>query len=282
MKLIAACLSLAIVAMTAALVPLEAARERSEPVAHVDILVGGAVMPIYAQSGRLYVEALRGREYEIRVRNPYPVRVAVALSVDGLNTIDARHTTATDARKWVINPYDSITIRGWQTSQVQARHFEFTTEVASYGHALGRTANLGVISAVIFRERGSAPALETLDPAVPRPLAPTPDASAPAPPAEGSRDSASNRTEERAFDGARRQRDDYAATGMGRPTEHLVRAIHLDLEDTPVHTVDIRYEFRPQLVRLGILPRETAIDRMRQRDRARGFEPEFSPIPSGR
>jgi hypothetical protein len=69
---------------------------------------------------------------------------------------------------------------------------------------------------------------------------------------------------------------------MGRPTEHLVRAIHLDLEDTPVHTVDIRYEFRPQLVRLGILPRETAIDRMRQRDRARGFEPEFSPIPSGR
>ncbi len=62
--------------------------------ADVEILVDGAPRPRYAHDGRWYVEALKGREYAVRLRNPYPVRVAVALSVDGLNTIDARETSA--------------------------------------------------------------------------------------------------------------------------------------------------------------------------------------------
>jgi hypothetical protein len=114
----------------------------------VDILVGGTAQRQFPHDGRWYVEALKGREYAIRVRNPYGVRVAVALSVDGLNTIDARTTPASDARKWVIDPYGVITIRGWQTSRTEARRFEFTTEERSYGQALGKTANLGVFTAV--------------------------------------------------------------------------------------------------------------------------------------
>ena len=72
------------------------------PVGDVNILVDGAPQRRYAHDGRWYVEAFKGREYAIRLRNPYAVRVAVALSVDGLNTIDARETTAADARKWVL------------------------------------------------------------------------------------------------------------------------------------------------------------------------------------
>ena len=125
---------------------------RSVPVGDVDIIVDGNRQPRYAHEGRWYVEARKG-EYAIRLRNPYPVRVAVALSVDGLNTIDARETTAAEARKWVLGPYETITISGWQTSQLEARRFEFTTEARSYGQALGKTANLGVISAVFFKER---------------------------------------------------------------------------------------------------------------------------------
>ena len=77
----------------------------------------GAPQPRFAHGGRWYVEARKGREYTIRLRNPYPVRVAVALSVDGLNTIDARETTAAAARKWVIDPYETVVISGWQTSR---------------------------------------------------------------------------------------------------------------------------------------------------------------------
>ena len=79
----------------------------------VDILVDGVAQPRLAHGGRWYVEARKGREYAIRIRNPFPVRVAVALSVDGLNTIDARETTAAAARKWVIDPYETIVISGW-------------------------------------------------------------------------------------------------------------------------------------------------------------------------
>src|SRR5258708_1301778 len=122
-------------------------------VGEVEILVDGTPQPRYAHEGRWYVEARKGREYAIRLRNPYGVRVAVALSVDGLNTIDSRDTTAADARKWVLGPYETVTIGGWQTSQAEARRFEFTTEARSYGQALGQTANLGVISAVFFKER---------------------------------------------------------------------------------------------------------------------------------
>src|SRR5688572_15691893 len=105
--------------------------------ADVEILVNGAPQRRYAHDGRWYVEALKGKEYAIRLRNPYGVRIAVALSVDGLNSIDARETAAADARKWVIGPYETITISGWQTSQSHARRFEFTTEESSYGQALG-------------------------------------------------------------------------------------------------------------------------------------------------
>jgi len=47
-----------------------------------------------------------------------------------------------------------------------------------------------------------------------------------------------------------------------------------------VQMVNIRYEFRPQLVRLGILPSAPAADPLQRRERARGFEPGFCPEPS--
>src|SRR5687767_10579328 len=119
----------------------------------VEVLVSGTPQRRYAHEGRWYIEAVKGREYAIQLRNPYPVRVAVALSVDGLNTIDARHTAAADARKWVLAPYETVTISGWQTSRTDARRFEFTTEARSYAQALGKTVNLGMISAVFFKER---------------------------------------------------------------------------------------------------------------------------------
>lgn len=247
---------------------------------NVEILVGGAPVARYVHAGRWYVEALKGREYAIRVRNPYPVRVAVALSVDGLNTIDARETTAGHASKWVIEPYQSVTISGWQTSASEARRFEFTTEDKSYGQALGRTSNLGIISAVFFRERQAAPVLDSRREdsrsrqAPSAPSAPAASAGAAAP--QSAADSASNSESSRAA-----KAEEYAATGMGRRTGHAVTRVRLDLESAPAQTVDIRYEFRPQLVRLGILPADRPADPLDRRERARGFDQGFSPVPPG-
>ena len=255
----------------------------------VDVLVNGTPQTRFAHGGRWYVEALKGREYAIRLRNPYGVRVAVALSVDGLNTIDARHTNAADARKWIIEPYQTITISGWQTSRTAARRFEFTTEERSYAQALGQPSDLGVISAVYFRERvrpvvvdgmttrsgagggqgGGARAGQARD----AERAPEPSAAPAGPAAQGALgDGRANKAEQRSA-------DEFAATGMGRQTDHAITQIWLDLEDTPVQQVNIRYEFRPQLVRLGILPPAPGTDPLRRRESASGFEPGFSPAP---
>ena len=241
---------------------LVSASTRHVPAGNVDILINGTPQQRYAHNGRWYVEAIKGREYAIRLRNPYGVRVAVALSVDGLNTIDARETTAAQARKWVLEPYQTVTISGWQTSRTVARRFEFTTEENSYGQALGKTANLGVISAVFFRERPQQAPIADASPeiggAAPRPAAP-----------------AAQRSE-------KKDKDEYAATGMGRPTDHAVTQVFMDLEDTPAQTVNIRYEFRPQLVRLGILREPRVTDPLQRREGARGFEPGFAPEPPRR
>jgi hypothetical protein len=194
--------------------------------------------------------------------------VAVALSVDGLNTIDARQTTAADARKWVLDPYETVTISGWQTSQTEARRFEFTTEERSYGQALGKTANLGVISAVFFKERMRTVNADRSNGDAGRRRAEAPPSSAP--------------TEQQASAAAGRDQKanaEYAATGMGRRTGHAVAQVWLDLEDSSAQTVNIRYEFRPQLVRLGILPPAPEADPLQRRERAHGFEPGFCPEP---
>ena len=253
-----ACLIAATLAFAVAPLAGTSALPTPRAVEVVDILVGGAGQPLFAHDGRWYVEAHKGREYAIRLRNPYPVRVAVALSVDGLNTIDARETTAAAARKWVIDPYETVVISGWQTSQTEARRFEFTTEEKSYGQALGKTANLGVISAVFFKER--------VVPAYTEDRRKDQMRQEPAAASESAN--------------AKRENEEYAATGMGRSTEHAVEQVWLKLEDSPSQVVNIRYEFRPQLVKLGVLPPTPTSDPLLRREGARGFAPGFCPEPS--
>ena len=255
------CFFAAILALVSA--PPTRAHESPAPATDtVAIVVDGVAERHYVHGGRWYIEARKGKEYSIRLRNPYPVRVAVALSVDGLNTIDARETTAAGARKWVLDPYETVVISGWQTSRTQARRFEFTTEEGSYGRALGKTANLGVISAVFFKERIAAYYRQDQQ----KDQARQPSPSVAAESAIGSRDEA-------------RAKEEYAATGMGRATDHSIEQVSLDLESAPSHSVNIRYEFRPQLVKLGVLPPARTADPLARRERARGFEPGFCPEP---
>ena len=208
------------------------------------VLVNDQPRPGYAGRGAVYLEALRGANYAIRLTNPTPFRVAVALSVDGLNTIDARHTDAWHAAKWILEPYESTVISGWQVNDRTARRFFFTGERKSYGAALGQTENLGVIEAVFYRQRQRQVSI----------FAPRAQ--------ESNRQGAPSAA-------AAASSDDYAATGMGGRTTHEVEQVDIDLENVPPVRVIIRYEFHPQLVRLGVLPQgESPLDR---RERARGF-----------
>jgi hypothetical protein len=246
----------------------------------VEVLIDGRRTTEYAARGRRYIEALESAEYELRIHNPTGNRVAVALAVDGMNTIDARHSSAWEARKWVIEPYGTIHVRGWQMSADNARRFYFTTERDSYGAKIGQTQNLGLISAVFFRERRPI----TIMPVTPggreeRPTYKRKDGSGiENSPAESgtsaNRDAAKPRSTYPPPD------DESAATGIGRNVQNGVTWIKMDLDQRPVAEVTIRYEYREALVRLGILPRGyPRPDVLNRRERAEGFEPKYCPQP---
>ena len=223
----------------------------------LDVLVNGRPLTEYDARGRTYIEAIQGAEYELRVRDPSADRVAVALSVDGLNTIDARHTSAWNASKWVIEPYQTITISGWQMSSERARRFYFTNERDSYGAKLGQTANLGVISAVFFRERNRP---VTIAPPYPIP-----------------RDKVESQQSARGQEApsAKSRDDDYAATGIGRNVHNDVRWVNMDLDSNAAGEVTIRYEYYSALLRLGVVPRPPREPYpLQRREDSRGFSPE--------
>jgi hypothetical protein len=233
----------------------------------MEILVGGTPVDEYAARGRSYVEALKNREYSVRLCNRTAGRIAVALSVDGLNSIDARTSTAREARKWILGPYETITLDGWQVSSETARRFFFTTEAKSYGSWLGETQNLGIVAAAVFREKqppislDQAPMLQREE--------------------SRSRGKESGRQSAAPEAAAPMGLTDGAATGIGEKTSHPVREVSFDSEDSPAAVLELRYEYRDSLVRLGVLPAfEPFGDALSRRERARGFEnPGFAPDP---
>jgi hypothetical protein len=249
----------------------------------VEVPVDGRPLAEYAARGRRYIEALENAEYEVRVHNPTGSRVAVALAVDGLNSIDARHTSAWDAHKWVIEPYGTISVRGWQMSGESARRFYFTTERDSYAAKLGQASNLGLITAVFFRERQPVtitrvtPPYKEEDRIRDQQSAPEPKtAGESSARTEGGRDAAKTRS----APAYPPPDDESAATGIGRSVRNDVQWIKMDLDARPAGEIIIRYEYRAALVRLGIIPREyPRPDVLDRRERARGFEPKYCPQP---
>lgn len=235
----------------------------------LEVLVDGRPRPEYAARGARYIEALAGREYAIRLTNRTPERIAVALSVDGLNSIDAKTTTMQDASKWILDPYQTITIDGWQTGSQTARKFFFTSEERSYGHWLGNTDNLGVISAAFFRERQRP--LAKLEQRRDQGAAAEMEAPAPSARAEAKRQNSVVES------------DDLAATGIGRELTHEVERVSFDSEELPAVVVALRYEYRPALVKLGVLPSPERDRQLLRRERARGFSDQgFAPDPYAR
>jgi hypothetical protein len=243
----------------------------------VRVLVKGRPLPQETSYGGRRVEAVMGAEYELRLTNPLPERVAVAVSVDGLNVIDARHTTAWDASKWVIHPHGTLTLSGWQVGPDRARRFYFTTERDGYAARISRPGDFGVISAVFYRERRSLAEIIPRRPAVPErgdvidQAAETPamEAAVPSSP-RGDGGSRGRLTPFYRYEGR-------AATGIGRPVRSEVGEVGMELEYDPVADVTLHYDFRPSTPRPIItpgfapMPRERGWSTPRQEDR---FAPE--------
>ncbi len=115
----------------------------------------GTYQDVWKNNAR-YIQVLRDEEYSIIIRNPLPVRVAVAVTIDGLNVIDGKRSSPDNAQKWIIDANASLTLRGWQTDRSSLRRFVFTDKGQSYAQWKGGkdnrsyTQNLGVIGIAFF------------------------------------------------------------------------------------------------------------------------------------
>jgi hypothetical protein len=124
----------------------------------VQILVDGSSAPLYLAPGhwdRRYFQALRGRNYALRVHNRTDRRVGVLISVDGLNVVNGeRSNLRRNESMYVLDPFETATIRGWRTSLDEVRRFVFVDEQRSYAERTGQAnGDMGWIRVLAFEER---------------------------------------------------------------------------------------------------------------------------------
>jgi len=257
----------------------------------VSVEVDGGPAPLYPApdgSGRHYLEAREGAGYAVRLDNRTGQRLGVVLTVDGLNAIsgsrDAPSPSSGPGRMYVLEPWDSTTVRGWRTSLSEVRRFTFVDERVSYAARSGKAnAKMGWIEVAVYRERSHY---------VRRPWRPWEpwirdradddaadnsgeERSAPAsPPGTLDAPAGEGRAEGKS---ARRSApaDSYPGTGWGRPTDDHAEVVSFHPEARSAEQVILRYEYARALRALGIFPRrDWGRDRLRERDRAlSGFAP---------
>ncbi|MEM7016808.1 MAG: hypothetical protein AAF512_05635 [Pseudomonadota bacterium] len=119
----------------------------------------GRHYPMYPAGGhhqtqRSWLEARRGRNYGISIRNNTNERVGVVIAVDGRNIISGKSSNLSQReRMYILEPYKSTVYRGWRSSRNQVNRFYFTDYRDSYAYAWNDTARMGVIAAAVYRER---------------------------------------------------------------------------------------------------------------------------------
>jgi hypothetical protein len=205
---------------------------------------------------RAYVQAERGRNYGIRVRNRTGGRIGLVIAVDGRNIISGAksHLRASEPM-YVLDAYGEATYRGWRTSDANVQRFYFTDAADSYAEAWGDGSAMGVIVVAAFRERA---------PVQPQRRQGRRDA---APQAQSPGDS--------------RAAESTADAGTGFGESHYSRSVRVHFE--PLHRAFARqflkYEWRETLVRLGVI--RDAAPRNRFWPDPVGQTQQFAPYPPG-
>jgi len=256
----------------------------------VGVKVAGNTAPLFLASNRpdrWYLEARQGAKYEITVKNRTGRRVGFVLAVDGLNAIDGRlSASASHEPMYVLDPYASSTIKGWRKDLKNVSRFVFVDERRSYAERTGQgNGDLGWIRVTAFHEErplyggtirwresgrddqpeardesqaGDAKELEK-------------DAPAPAAPEVGRRATNGMGAQGMSDAAPAPAREPLAesnpGTGWGPNQRDRVRTVEFQPRPVAAAQVILRYEYRPTLTALGILPWRESRDRTWERER---------------
>lgn len=182
-----------------------------------------------------YLEAKKGENYGIVIRNSTPGRVGVVIAVDGRNIITGKRSELKNTESmYIVNAYETAQYDGWRTSSDQVHRFFFTDAADSYSmRTFSDTSAMGVIAMAVYREKE-----------VPRPYLEEKreKQSAPAPSA-----GAAPKIQDRAL------ANESAGTGFGDAKYSPVITVQFEPEQKPLQKTLVKYEWREVLCRKGIL-----------------------------
>ena len=217
----------------------------------------GRILPLYpvamqSENRKVYVEAVKGDQYGIFVRNLLNRRVGVVIAVDGRNIISGQKSwLRNDERMYILEPYGQGEFKGWRTSLDSINRFYFTDAADSYAAAFHDESAMGVIAVAVY------PEVRRQDPA------------------DLSRSSMGS---ERRDAPSAKSVGESAGTGFGRQERSPARLVAFDPESAAAEKVLLKYEWRSTLCRQGIVHCETS-----RPPRNRLWDDgEFAPPPPGR
>ncbi len=116
----------------------------------LEVLVNDQPESLYQHEGHYYVPAAAGESYAIRLSNKSDKPVAVALYIDGLNTIKEEQVLPSQADKWVVKEHSSVIIAGWQADMEYRNAFVFANSEESLAARKHYTDKIGLITATFF------------------------------------------------------------------------------------------------------------------------------------
>jgi len=213
------------------------------------------------QEGKFfYMEAVKGQKYSIQVTNRSNRRVGVVIAVDGRNIIDGKKSDLErNERMYIIGPYETNTFEGWRTGLDRTNRFYFTEQSDSYAEKVFADASaMGTIALAVYREK--------LPEIIPYSGSSLRSKEAPAEAAPGA--SAGSRSADR----VEQKKAEEAGTGFGETTYSPARVVQFDPEHTTAEKIVLKYEWRSELCRKGIIP-------CGPKNRFWPDDREFAPIP---
>ena len=204
-----------------------------------------------------YLEARRGENYGIVIRNMTPERIGVVIAIDGRNIISGKRSDLKNSEDmYIVNSYEYSQYYGWRTASDKVHKFYFTDIADSYAmRTFNDSTAMGVIAIAIYREKEQ-----------PKPLYEQKgkDKTSGAPSAESSARSKTGTA-----------RDESAGTGFGDEQYSPTIKVAFEPESTPVQKTLIKYEWREVLCRKGIL-----ICKQEPKNRL-WDEDDYAPYPPG-
>jgi hypothetical protein len=103
---------------------------------------------------RTYLEAIKGKRYNLRIKNTSNRRIGIVIAVDGRNILSGKKSYLRKNEKmYVLDPYESTNYKGWRTDKNHVNRFYFTSAGDSYSNAWGDRSAMGVIAVAVFDEK---------------------------------------------------------------------------------------------------------------------------------